>query len=120
MNILGVDYGKKRIGLSWSSTDLDLVLAFGIASNIDELISIIKKEKIAKIVFGLPFDLGGEENEKTKQIRDIAEKIKNILSTIEIDFQNESFSTAEAKKIPGDASIDEKAAIVILRDYLKK
>jgi len=36
-----------------------------------------------------------------------------------VDFFDESFTTAEARKTEGDVSLDEKAAIIILEDYLK-
>jgi putative Holliday junction resolvase len=119
MNILGVDFGKKRIGLAWVNTDVDVILAFGVISDFKELENIVITEKIDKIVFGLPFTIGGQENENTKKIKNLAKELQNKVK-IEIDFIDESFTTAKAKKTDGDISLDEKSAMIILEDYLKK
>ncbi len=120
MNILGVDYGKKRIGLAWMQTGLDIVLPFGIVGNLEELIELIKKEKIDKAVFGLPFGLeSSEENDNTKRIRKFAQEIKKGTG-VEIDFADERFTTAEAIGMEGDGSLDEKSAMLILQTYLEE
>ena len=49
MNILGVDYGKKRIGLAWMQTGLDIILPYGLVDSLDQLVKLIKKEKIDKL-----------------------------------------------------------------------
>jgi len=118
MNILAVDYGKKRIGLAWADTDINVVLPFGVVSNLEELKEVIKKEKIDKIVFGLPLYIDGSENKNTKKIKQLACELYEDLK-IKVDFFDESFTTAEARKTEGDVSLDEKAAIIILEDYLK-
>lgn len=119
MNILGVDYGKKRIGLAWKNSDLDVILAFGVVNNLEELEKLIVREKIDKIIFGLPFGEGGKENENTLKIRKIATDLSQKLK-IETDFIDESFTTATAKNIDGNISLDEKSAMIILQDYFKK
>ena len=55
MNILAIDYGKKRIGLAWSDTDVGVVLPYGVVTAgkmADKaqatLIEIIKNERIKK------------------------------------------------------------------------
>ncbi|MBT3538901.1 Holliday junction resolvase RuvX [Candidatus Parcubacteria bacterium] len=120
MNILAIDYGKKRIGLAWMQTGLDIVLPFGTVNSLEETIELIKKEKIDKVIFGLPFDLKSiEENDNTKRIRKFAEKVKKE-TEVEIDFADERFTTAEAREMGGDASLDEKAAMLILQTYLEE
>ena len=120
MNILAIDYGKKRIGLAWMQTGLDIVLPFGTVNSLEETIELIKKEKIDKVIFGLPFDLKSiEENDNTKRIRKFAEKVKKETEE-EIDFADERFTTAEAREMGGDASLDEKAAMLILQTYLEE
>ena len=120
MNILAIDYGKKRIGLAWMQTGLDIVLPFGTVNSLEETIELIKKEKIDKVIFGLPFDLKSiEENDNTKRIRKFAEKVKKE-TEVEIDFADERFTTAEAREMGGDARLDEKAAMLILQTYLEE
>ena len=55
MNILGIDFGTKRIGLAWMQTGLDIVLPFGVIERDsqkdvpDALLQCIKTEKIPKL-----------------------------------------------------------------------
>lgn len=125
MNILGVDYGEKRIGLAWMDTGLDVVLPFGVIVNESEsgarakLSDLVKKEKIDKVVFGLPFNLDGTENKHTKQIRNFAEQFQNHIDA-EIGYVNEMFSSQQADQMGAGVSRDEKAAMVILESYKNK
>jgi len=120
MNILGVDYGRKRIGLAWMQTGLDVVLPFGLVDSLDHLVKLIKKEKIDKVIFGLPLCLENmEENDNTRRIREFAHKVQEQ-TNIEIDFADERLTTAEAKEMGGNATLDEKAAMLILQTYLNK
>lgn len=125
MNILGIDYGTKRIGLAWMQEGLDVVLPFGIINevdrkkNIEAVAKLIADERINKVVIGLPFGLDGEETENTKRIRafasELGEKIK-----LPIEFEGEEFTTKEAAQMEGDASLDEKAAMLILQGYRER
>lgn len=120
MNIIGIDYGKKRIGLAWVQEGLDVVLPYGIVGNVEELIKLVKKEKIDKLVIGLPIGLDGrQENENTQRVREFAEKLKKEID-LPIEFVDERFSSAEADSMGGEVSRDEKAAMVILQSYLDK
>lgn len=120
MNILGVDYGKKRIGLAWMQTGLDVILPFGVVGSLEELIKTIKTEKIDKVIFGLPLHLETmEENYNTKRIRKFADEVKKS-TDVEINFEDERLTTAEAMEMGGDATLDEKSAMLILEGYLAK
>ncbi|MFZ2189933.1 MAG: Holliday junction resolvase RuvX [Candidatus Magasanikiibacteriota bacterium] len=118
MNILGVDYGRKRIGLAWAQTGLDVVLPFGVVGNKDELVELIKKEKINKVIFGLPLGLeDSSENDNTRRIRKFADEVKKA-TNLEIDFADERLTTVEAEEMGGGVSLDEKAAMLILQTWL--
>lgn len=122
MNLLGIDYGTKRIGLAWVQVGLDVVLPFGVIETKNwkkEISELVKKEKISKIVVGLPFGLEGEENENTKRIRLFAKELGDVAS-IPVEHIDESFTTHEAHSMGGGASADEKAAMLILQSYLNK
>lgn len=120
MNILGVDYGKKRTGLAWVQPGLDVVLPFGVVGNLEELVKVVKTEKIDKVIFGLPLHLETmEENFNTRRIRKFADEVKKETG-VEIDFADERLTTAEAMEMGGDATLDEKAAMLILQTYLEK
>lgn len=126
MNILAIDYGTKRIGLAWVDIALGVVLPFGVVGNKEsrirnkELIDIISKEKIEKIIVGLPIGLDGKENENTKRVRAFGKELRSEIETeIGIEFVDERFTTHEAARMEGGVSRDEKAAMIILETYLE-
>ncbi len=120
MNILGVDYGRKRIGLAWVQEGLDVVLPYGVVGSLKELVDLIEVEKIDKVVFGLPLTLEDlSENANTKRIRNFADEVKKQTG-VEIDFADERLTTSEAMQMGGDATLDEKSAMLILETYLEE
>lgn len=131
MNILAIDFGTKNIGLAWCDTAIGVVLPYGQVKGekgkVKELAELIKKEKIDKVVIGLPVGLNGAENENTKRIRAFAEELKNEIDA-PVEFANEMFSSQEADRMGGGgapstklgASRDEKSAMIILGSYLEK
>ncbi len=124
MNILGVDYGTKRIGLAWVQKELGVVLPFGKVQekNKEEMMlklaKIIKEERADKVVFGLPLTLEGQESSNSRRVRSFVEELKKNIN-IPVDFYDERFSSFAADQMEGDASRDEKAAMIILQDYLE-
>lgn len=104
-------------------TKVNVVLPFGQISErvnggrIKQLVEIIKKEKIDKIIVGLPLGLKGEENDNTKKVYDFTERFKNDVN-IQIEFIDERFTSRQADRMGGQVSRDEKAAMIILQSYL--
>jgi putative Holliday junction resolvase len=119
MNILGIDFGTKNIGLAWCDTAIGVPLPFGVANSIDEITKIVKEERINKIVIGLPVGLDGKENKNTERVKKFANELK-LLTDISIDLYDERFSSQAADKMKGLAGRDEKSAMIILSDYLQK
>lgn len=78
--ILGIDYGKVRIGIAVS--DESFTIAFGrkvIDNNknlYNELKKIISEENISQIVLGYPLNLKGQKTQQTLE----TEKFENELS----------------------------------------
>ena len=125
MNILGVDYGKKRIGLAWCDTAVGVVLPFGVVETSDfglqtsALVALIQKERIEKVVVGLPLGLDGKENENTKTVQTFVDMLKSEVR-VPIAMVDERFTSAQADRMTGgDASRDEKAAMVIVQTYIE-
>lgn len=123
MNILGIDFGTKRIGLAWMQEGLDVVLPYGRIEQvneqqtIEELYTLVNQEHIAKIVIGLPLTLeDGSENAHTKKIRRFAQVLHEKIS-LPVVFIDERLSSFQADDMGGEASRDEKAAMVILENY---
>ena len=119
MHILAIDYGTKNIGLARASSEIDVILPFGKVSNLLELISIVIKEKIDKIVVGLPLGLDGTENKNTQRVRKFIDELKKEINT-PVEFITEIFSSQAGDRMGAGVSRDEKAAMVILQSHLGK
>ena len=121
MNILGIDYGTKYIGLAWTQTGLDVVLPFGKVETGNwklEIGEMTKKEHVSFMVVGLPVGLNGKENENTKRVREFAAELKKYID-VPIEFVDERFSSRAADTMGKGVSRDERAAMIILQTYLE-
>ena len=117
MNILSVDFGTKNIGLAWVDTAMGVVLPYGIVKK-EELADFITKEKIDKVVVGLPLGLDGKENANTDRVKKFAQELESQIF-VPIEFFDERFSSVSADRMGAGVSRDEKSAMVILENYLE-
>ncbi len=130
--IMGIDYGAKRTGIAITDSLQIAVHPYKTVSTI-ELFSTIQnylsEEKVEKVVFGYPKHSDGSDTHLVKDIRTFAERLKNKFPKLLIDFQDESFSSADAKEIILKSGIKKKArrdksridlisAVIILQRYL--
>jgi putative Holliday junction resolvase len=140
MRVLGVDYGRRRIGLAVSDASATLArpwqtvdaaasprasaVALGAlvaAANADEL-----GDRIDAIVVGLPRRLGGEDNDQTAPVREFASALGHVTG-LAVALQDERLSSRAAEEALAvherdwrkrKARLDAAAAAVILQDYL--
>lgn len=121
MNILGIDFGSKNLGLAWVGSGVDVVLPYGRIEHVrwkKELPTLITKEKIGEVIVGIPYGLTGEETPASERVRTFVIELQALV-TIPIRTFDERFTTREAQTMEGDATLDEKAAMLILSAYLK-
>ena len=126
MRYLGIDYGGKRIGLAISDEEGKMAFPHGLILNrgarpaIKEITSLVRKEKIAKIIIGLPVGLSGQETTQTKNTRAFFRKLKERVG-IPLEFENEMLTTRIAEQTgTGKEYRDKAAAALILQSYLDK
>lgn len=119
MNLLAVDFGTKNIGLAWCDTQIGVSLPFGVVDDIAGLIAIIENEKIDKVIMGLPLGLDGQNNVNTERVNRFAAEVKNK-TKVSVELFDERFSSQQADRSKGGVSRDEKAAMIILDDWLQK
>lgn len=121
MRYLGVDYGKKRIGLAVSEGELATPYQVLEVEGLDEAVArisrVVKDEEIDCLVVGLP-----ESGEARGMVEKFIRKIKEI-KEIEVIEVEETLSTHQAiqeRVIQGLAKDREDAiaAAVILQDFL--
>ena len=126
MRYLGIDYGKKRVGIAISDPGGRIAfphttLFRGQMSVVTTKIRmILDGERISKIIVGLPIGLGGNDTEETREVRKFADELKKT-TPLPIEFENEMFTSRMAKSAGVKKErLDASAAAIILQSYLDK
>ena len=131
--ILALDLGSKRIGIAISNgsalipTPLTTIKRKKFESDVNQLIKIIKENKVMALVIGLPLNMNGTEGRRCQSTRDFA---KELLKKINIDliFWDERLTTKSANDILSKSTlsrekkqlaIDKIAASLILENALE-
>ncbi len=122
MKVLGVDYGKKWMGLAISDDERKMAFPYETLENNFKLFSrlneIIKKESIYKIVIGLPLNKKMKATSQTTEVENWAEKLIREVDS-PIDFENEIFTSKIADRY--DAKNQHSAAAaILLQSYLDR
>jgi putative holliday junction resolvase len=137
MRALGVDYGRKRIGLALSDPTGLLARAWktlasaGLERQVTDLSREIEAlrsdpDGLSTVVIGLPRRLSGEPNEQTALVQTVAARLA-ALTSVPIVLQDERLSSHQAEELLArtekdwrkrKAFLDAAAAAVILQDYL--
>ncbi len=134
MKILGMDLGTKTLGLAISDS-LGLiaspykVIRYEDINNLaDEVIDIVHKENIDKLVLGLPINMDNSQGFASERSINF-KKLLETKTEKDIILIDERLSTVEAENIliSADVSrkkrkkvIDEIAACIILDTYLRR
>lgn len=121
--ILGVDFGERRIGLAISegslSSPLKIIGVENQQAAIKEIVALCQKERVGKIVLGLP------EGPLVGKVKIFGQKLANLLK-IKMIYWNEALTTDEAlrKMIASGRGrkdrrrLDDISAAIILQEYL--
>ena len=95
----------------------------------EHIINLLNEEKINKVVVGLPLMPNGEEQTRCESTKRFMNDILKELPTLEVIYEDERFSTIEAKermidmnmkKSKSENLIDMFSAIIILERYLRR
>ena len=128
--ILGVDFGRARIGLALSDElqllahPLKTISASGGAAK--QIAEIARDNDVARVVVGLPRHMSGEIGQAAKEALGFAEKLRKLLGC-EIVTWDERLTTVAANRALRDLGrktresrkmIDQVAAQMILQGYL--
>ncbi len=131
---IGIDYGKKRTGISIS--DYEKIISFPLETVetinlLNFLKDLIKKEKIEKIIIGKPLKLNNNIHLIENEIVDLIKSINKSFPNITIHRVDERFTSKISKKIlnqletkkkirTNKSIIDKISASLILESYLIK
>ena len=135
--LLGIDPGKKRIGLAISdedklvSTPLKTILKKKNFDFIKEIKKIIEENNIQGIIVGNPLNMDGSKGSSSQSSNDFARNLSNNIS-IPVTMWDERLSSEGAFKLSANIGVntskkieklDQNAASFILQgalDYLKR
>ena len=104
MKILGIDYGEKRIGLALSdisntvARSLKVLKRNATRSWLGEIKAIVDKNKIEKIVIGLPKNMNGSIGEKGKEVLAFVKVLGKVVR-VPIVTWDERLTTVSAEKV---------------------
>ena len=126
MKILGIDYGRKHIGLAVTDDDGRMAFPFKTIEVIsrkqlfDELERIVEFEGIVQVVVGLPLTMRGEEGRAATEAQKFICDLEEFLN-VPVDSMDERLSSAEATKAVRQSGGDEHAVAAqkILETYLE-
>ncbi|MGL6022372.1 MAG: Holliday junction resolvase RuvX [Chitinophagaceae bacterium] len=131
--IISIDYGKKRCGIA--ITDELQIIATPLETIHTEIIfpfltNYFKKEKIEKIIIGLPYDLQHRPTHATPLVEKFISELKNKFPTCHILTIDERFTSKLAlqaivqsgkkkKERQNKGNLDKIAACILLENYLQ-
>ena len=128
MRVLGVDYGKAKIGLSIGDTRTKLAEPLSVVKgkNPEEFAvkieRIVGDERVEKIVVGVSDGVLGKESERFGEM--LSEQVR-----IPVEFQDETLSSKDAQRMSIEAGIQRKkrqrmedayAASLVLQSWMDK
>lgn len=129
MNYLGIDLGDKLCGVAYT---VEWVIFTAPAVKrpvlVREIERLIGEKNISKIIVGLPYDLYGKDKKQLEKTQKFIEKLRDIFPHIEIDGEDERFTTFESYNIlwqyeKEDRQKEKKdslSAFLILESYIKR
>jgi len=124
MNYLGIDFGKKKIGIAIALQGI-LATRLSIIPNdknfFAELMKIMQKHDITNVVVGIPISMSGGFSDSTESALEFVSAIRNKFPDKKIFTYDERLTTKEARKnLPSRSLDDAEAARIILQGFLDK
>ena len=123
MRVLALDYGSARCGVAVSdpsgtiTTPLEPVLRPGTRKGFGRVLALVRELEAERIVVGLPLSLSGADSAQTTETRAFAERLQRAVP-VPVELYDERFTTSLAGQAGGSASLDSRAAAVLLDEWL--
>lgn len=131
--ILAIDFGLKRTGLALS--DELQMFAFGLKTIdskllMDELKTLVEKEKVTEVVIGEPKRLDASDSHITQNVRLLKEAVQKNFPGLLVSLLDERFTSKMASAVIAQSGLKKKdreqkglidtvSATIILQDYLQ-
>lgn len=131
MRCLGIDYGTRRIGLSYGD---DLGVATPLPAIVDAtpekrwaaLVAVAKHRKATDLVLGYPLNMDDSAGPKAKEMEALADRLRAAFG-LPVHLVDERLTSYEAEStiekakrrgVRASGLVDSRAATIILQDFL--
>lgn len=133
MRLLGIDYGARRIGLSYGD-DLGVATPLAALTDADPtkrwslLVALVAQRRITELVLGYPLNMDGTAGFKAKEVDAFAARLRSEFK-LPVHLVDERLTSYEAEStiakskrrdVRASGIIDSRAATLILQDYLNQ
>ena len=124
MRLLGIDYGKKRVGISLSDDRGMMAFPKAVLPNdnylVSEIAAMVKSQGVERIILGESKDFKMVDNPIMSQIRMFADELGRATGIVVI-YEPEMLSSHQAAHFQGKTDkIDASAATIILQSYIDR
>ena len=135
MNVLGIDYGAKRIGLAVSDPDGRIALPVGSlesrgrSQDLQAIGELVRERGVEHIVVGLPIHMNGSKGPEAEAAERFARELGESTG-LPVSTLDERWTTLEADRALSEsglrgrrkrkAVIDSVAATLLLRTFLER
>jgi putative Holliday junction resolvase len=131
MRCLGIDYGTKRIGLSYGdelgvATPLPALTDPDPTKRLAGLADLVRQRRITDLVIGLPLNMDDTAGPKAQEAEALAARLRSELG-LPVHLIDERLTSYEAESsipkakrraVRASGIIDSRAATLILQDFL--
>lgn len=132
ISALGVDVGRKRIGIAGCdgtgliATGITTITRRSFIEDVEAIQQIVKDRQVQILIVGLPYCLDGSIGFQARQVQKFANKLAKALS-LPIEYVDERLTSYQAEQLiiaenrspsRNKGLIDRKAAALILQQWL--
>ncbi|MEM9541870.1 MAG: Holliday junction resolvase RuvX [Cyanobacteria bacterium P01_E01_bin.42] len=134
LSVLGLDVGKKRIGvagcdgLGLIATGLTTIIRSSFLRDVEQFQALVEERQVQLLVVGLPYSMSGEIGFQARQVQKYTQRLGTALS-LPVEYMDERLTSVEAEEqmkaqnlspSRNKALIDRKAAAIILQQWLDR
>lgn len=131
MRCIGIDYGERRVGLSYGdeigvATPIDAAVEDLESERLEHIAKIAKERRATDLVFGYPYNMDGSIGFKAKEVDAFIEKVLQYI-LLPVHRIDERLTSSEASRgfkkgrddvLRRSGKLDSAAAALILQDFL--
>jgi putative Holliday junction resolvase len=124
VKVLALDYGRARTGVAVSdptgtvARPIGVIERAGTEKGLAELVDLIRKHEVERVVVGLPLTLRGERGEQARETESFMKTLAGATGVPVVSF-DERFTTDLAEQMAAaTADEDARAAAHLLSSYL--